>query len=74
MAIQVTDEYYPEHDEHERFVSGRFNSASIGEDDITYLTIGGMPEIDLTPVRLIDLRDVLVAAVDLASRSSRRDE
>lgn len=74
MALQVTDEYYPEHGERERFVSGVFNSASIGDDDVTQLTIGGIPEIPLNLLRLTDLRDVLNAAVDLVSGSSRRDE
>lgn len=63
-VIQVTDEYYPEYDERERFVSGDYNSASI-RDAGAIVTIGGMPDITLSPDRLVDLRDVLIAAVDL---------
>lgn len=65
--IHVTDEYYAEYDERERYVSGEFNSASI-YDDHTLLTIGGCPDLQLTTPRLVDLRDVLVAAVELASK------
>lgn len=62
--VRVTNDYYPEHDEWDRFVAGEYNSASIYPDH-AYLTIGGMPDIDLSIERLVDLRDVLNAAVEL---------
>lgn len=62
--VQVTNQYYPEYDEWERFVSGDYNSATI-YDDHAVLTIGGMPDFEVSPERLKDLRDVLNAAVEL---------
>lgn len=64
MSVKVTNEYYPEYDEHEKYVSGDHSSASI-YDDHACLTIGGMPDLSLSGERLVDLRDVLNAAVDL---------
>jgi hypothetical protein len=65
--IQVTNEYYGEYDEWERYVSGEHNSATI-YDDHTVLSIGGMPDIELTTKRMADLRDVLAAAVAIAEQ------
>ncbi|OMC55436.1 hypothetical protein A5747_13690 [Mycobacterium sp. IS-836] len=65
MTVRVTNQYYPEYDERERHVAGDRSSAAIFDDNHTLLTIGGMPEIDLDPYRLRDLRDVLDAALTL---------
>lgn len=73
MAIQVTDEYYPEHDEHERFVSGEWSSVAIMDDDHVVLEFCGM-DYEIRTDRLVDLQDVIVAAVDLVRGTNRRDE
>lgn len=63
MTVRVTNERYPS-GELERYVSGDYSSAAI-YDDHAYLTIGGMPDLEISGERLVDLRDVLNAAVDL---------
>lgn len=66
MAVQVTDEVY-QHEggtEHERYVSGDYNSASV-YDDAVCLTIGGNPDLELSHDRIRDLAEVLNAAVGL---------
>jgi len=67
MTVKVTDEYYPEYDERERFVSGEHSYGPVYDDDML-LTIGGMPEFPLTWDRVEDLRDVLTAALELRNK------
>jgi len=73
MAVRVTDEIHEgvyngdPYREHERYVAGDRNWASVYDDDIL-LTIGGMPEIELTWDRTEDLRDVLSAALALKDK------
>ena len=70
MAVRITNEVHEgiyngePYREHERFVSGERNTASV-HDDAIYLTIGGMPEIPLDWDRVWDLREVLDAALTL---------
>lgn len=63
--VKVTNEYYPEYDERERFVSGDRNRAAIMDDNRTLLTIGGNPELELDPYFLRDLRDVVEEALNM---------
>lgn len=73
MAVHVTNEIYEgvyngePYREHERYVSGERNSASVYDDKIL-LTIGGIPEIDLNWDRVEDLHDVLGAALELKGK------
>lgn len=66
MAVQVTDETYhcDGGNERERFVSGDHNTASV-YDEVVYLGIGGIPDLELSHARIRDLRDVLDAAIGL---------
>lgn len=68
MAVQVTDEFYPEHNERERYVSGEHASGPIYDGGRMLLTIGGNPEIEMKRDRVEDLRDVLTAALELMDR------
>lgn len=62
--VKVTNEYYPEYDERERFVEGDRCSGPIFDDNHMLLTIGRV-EVELDPYRLRDLRDVVDAALTL---------
>ena len=70
MAVRITNEVHEgvyngePYREHERYVAGENNWASVNDEDIL-LTIGGMPEIPLPWDRVWDLREVLDAAIDL---------
>lgn len=71
MTVSLTDEWYPEYEEHERFVSGEHSSGPIYNGGRMLLTIGGMPEFELTRDRVEDLRDVLSGALELMDKDRK---
>lgn len=62
--VKVTNEYYPEYDERERFVEGDRCYGPIFDDNHMSLTVG-RAELELDPYLLRDLRDVVDAALNM---------
>lgn len=73
MTVRVTDEIHEgiyngePYREHERYVAGDRNWASVN-DDCIFLTCGGMPEIGLDWERVADLHEVLGATLELRDK------
>lgn len=68
MSVNVTDEKYTDPEtgevEHERYVSNDHASASIYDDSV-YLDLHAGPDLRISHERLIGLKEVVDAAVEL---------
>jgi hypothetical protein len=64
MAVTVTNEYYPEFDEREQFVSGYRSSASI-HGHHALVTIGRIDDLEMDIYQVRGLAEVLDAAAEL---------